>query len=211
MNFLLMRGLVIKSLLIRVDLLWPASRLKCYLITTSSDLLAFASRTRNPTRNEVIVLLSAKAGLRAGEIANLTWDMVLNLRGHVGFVLDLRHSAAKKGSGRIVPVHADLRRALIAWLEISNELWACHPVRAWRPHDCAQHCSLVQQGFSNHWVEGMLVPLWPTNLHYARRKARPPQQVGRCATSSYWPGTGRFRLRSATSTATLMCSASWCP
>ena len=87
-----------------------------------SDLLAFASRTRNPTRNEVIVLLSAKAGLRAGEIANLTWDMVLDSRGHVGFTLELRDSAAKKGSGRIVPVHADLRRAPIAWREISNEL-----------------------------------------------------------------------------------------
>jgi integrase len=36
------------------------------------DLLAFASCTRNPTRNELIVLLSVKAGLRAGEIAKLT-------------------------------------------------------------------------------------------------------------------------------------------
>jgi integrase len=42
-----------------------------------SDLLVFASCTRNPLRNRVIVLLSTKAGMRAGEIANLTWDMVL--------------------------------------------------------------------------------------------------------------------------------------
>jgi len=40
------------------------------------DLLVFASCTRNPLRNRVLVLLSAKAGLRAGEIANLTWSMV---------------------------------------------------------------------------------------------------------------------------------------
>ena len=79
-----------------------------------SDLLAFAGRSRNPTRNEVIVLLSAKAGLRAGEIANLTWDMVLDPRGHVGFTLELHNNAAKNGSGRVIPVHADLRRALIA-------------------------------------------------------------------------------------------------
>jgi integrase len=84
-----------------------------------SDLLAFARRSRNPTRNEVIVLLSAKAGLRAGEIAKLTWDMVLDPRGHVGFTLELRDNAAKKGSGRVIPVHADLRRALVAWREIS--------------------------------------------------------------------------------------------
>jgi integrase len=42
-----------------------------------NDLLLFASYTRQPLRNRVIVLLSAKAGLRAGEIASLTWDMVL--------------------------------------------------------------------------------------------------------------------------------------
>jgi hypothetical protein len=32
------------------------------------DLLAFTTRTRYPHRNRVIVLLSTKAGLRAGEI-----------------------------------------------------------------------------------------------------------------------------------------------
>ena len=41
-------------------------------------LLSFASTTRNPPRNRVLVLLSLKAGLRAGEIANLTWPMVLD-------------------------------------------------------------------------------------------------------------------------------------
>jgi integrase len=43
-----------------------------------NDLLVFASTTRNPLRNKLIVLLSVKAGLRAGEIAGLTWDMVLD-------------------------------------------------------------------------------------------------------------------------------------
>src|SRR4029077_21191965 len=33
------------------------------------DLLVYASAGRNPLRNRVMVLLSAKAGLRAGEIA----------------------------------------------------------------------------------------------------------------------------------------------
>lgn len=40
-------------------------------------LLAYAERTRNPIRNRVIVLLSVKAGLRASEIAKLTWEMIL--------------------------------------------------------------------------------------------------------------------------------------
>jgi integrase/recombinase XerD len=55
-----------------------------------NDLLLFASCTRNPLRNRVIVLLSAKAGLRAGEIANLTWDMVLDSSGQIGCVRTAR-------------------------------------------------------------------------------------------------------------------------
>jgi len=35
-------------------------------------LLSFVSTTRNPVPNRVLVLLSLKAGLRAGEIAKLT-------------------------------------------------------------------------------------------------------------------------------------------
>ena len=46
-----------------------------------NDLLVFASCTRHSLRNRVIVLLAAKAGLRAGEIAKLTWDMVLDPTG----------------------------------------------------------------------------------------------------------------------------------
>ena len=55
-----------------------------------NDLLVFASCTRHPLRNRVIVLLAAKAGLRAGEIANLTWDMVLDPTGGISPVIELR-------------------------------------------------------------------------------------------------------------------------
>ena len=47
------------------------------------QLLLFVSTTRNPIRNRVLVLLSLKAGLRAGEIANLTWPMVLGPEGGI--------------------------------------------------------------------------------------------------------------------------------
>ena len=45
------------------------------------DLLAYASVTRHPKRNIAIVLLSVKAGLRAAEIAKLTWEMLLDANG----------------------------------------------------------------------------------------------------------------------------------
>ena len=70
------------------------------------------SCTRHPLRNRVIVLLGAKAGLRAGEIANLTWDMVVGPTGDIGSVIELRDIAAKNGSGRVIPLHADLRAAV---------------------------------------------------------------------------------------------------
>src|SRR5947209_4129942 len=84
------------------------------------DLLAYASSSRYPHRNTVIVLLSVKAGLRAGEIAKLTWEMVLDSRGNVNSVIELQDLAAKKGSGRRIPVHVDLRRALIALQHITT-------------------------------------------------------------------------------------------
>jgi integrase len=42
------------------------------------------SNTRHPARNRAILLLSIKAGLRAKEIASLTWDMVTTSDGEVG-------------------------------------------------------------------------------------------------------------------------------
>lgn len=78
------------------------------------DLLIFADSTRYPERNRVIILLSLKAGLRAAEIANLTWEMVQTPGGEIGTLIELRDEAAKKGHGRLIPMQTDLRAALIA-------------------------------------------------------------------------------------------------
>jgi integrase len=84
-----------------------------------ADLLAFADCSRHPLRNRVMVLLSAKAGLRAGEIANLTWDMALDATGQIGPCIELRDHAAKKGSGRVIPMHPALAEALTSWRQVS--------------------------------------------------------------------------------------------
>jgi integrase/recombinase XerD len=83
------------------------------------DMLVFASCTRHALRNTVMVLLSAKAGLRAGEIANLTWDMVLDPNGQINGLIELADTAAKKCSGRSIPVHPDLVAALAAWRPVA--------------------------------------------------------------------------------------------
>jgi integrase/recombinase XerD len=99
----------------------PGRQAKSLSSADVNDLLLFASCTRNPLRNRAIVLLSAKAGLRAGEIANLTWDMVLDATGQISGIVELRDHAAKKGGGRVIPIHPDLRAALVAWRQAAAE------------------------------------------------------------------------------------------
>ncbi len=59
-----------------------------------------------------MILLSVKAGLRAAEIAALTWPMITDSTGQVGRMIELPAICAKYGSGRRIPLHDDLRRAL---------------------------------------------------------------------------------------------------
>jgi integrase len=87
-----------------------------------NDLLVFASATRNPLRNKLIVLLSVKAGLRAGEIAGLTWDIVLDPTGEVGQAIELHDCVAKKNSGRRIPINPTLQTALTAWCLLTGNV-----------------------------------------------------------------------------------------
>lgn len=84
--------------------------------TLSARQLAIAlravSKHRYPVRDRTIILLSVKAGLRAGEIAGLTWPMVLDAQGQLGRHIALHDHAAKNGSGRTIPMHPELTRAL---------------------------------------------------------------------------------------------------
>ncbi|UWU84921.1 site-specific integrase [Bradyrhizobium yuanmingense] len=77
--------------------------------------LAYLSTTRYPERNRLIFLLSAKSGLRAKEIAHLTWRMVCDATGQVGHAIHLTNDASKGRSGRVIPMHAEARAALIAY------------------------------------------------------------------------------------------------
>ena len=45
--------------------------------------------------------------------ANLTWPMVLDARGRIGPTIELHDRAAKRGSGRSIPLHPKLKMALI--------------------------------------------------------------------------------------------------
>jgi integrase len=157
-----------------------------------NDLLVFASCTRHPLRNRLIVLLAAKAGLRAGEIAKLTWDMVLDPTGDIGPVIELRDVAAKNGSGRLIPVHPDLRHALAAYRSLATRSGPLIRSQHGGPMTPLSIVVWFNRAFRNIGLHGCCT--------------RP---VGRCAMSNCSPVTGRSKQLSGTSTATPMCNTSW--
>ena len=77
--------------------------------------LGYLVKTRYPVRNRVIFLLSIKAGLRAKEIAFLTWEMITDGDGEIGRAIHLQDKASKGRSGRIIPLNEELRSALTDW------------------------------------------------------------------------------------------------
>ena len=153
-------------------------------------------------------MLATKAGLRAGEIANLTWEMVLDSTGDVGSVIELRDIAAKNGRGRLIPVHPDLRRALVAYRSpstgsgpiirserggpmtpLSIVVWFNRAFRNIGLHGCSSHSG--RRTFITRAVR---------LVHKAGGSLRDVQLLA---------VTGRSRQLNGTSTATAMCSASW--
>ena len=86
-------------------------------------VLLHLERSRNPTRNRLIFLLSTKAGLRAKEIAEMTWRMVTDAQGEISQEIRLENSASKGQSGGVIAMNSELRQALIDW---RSKSWICN-------------------------------------------------------------------------------------
>jgi integrase/recombinase XerC len=85
-------------------------------------LLNHVSHTRHPERDRVMVLLTFKAGLRAKEVAGLTWSMVTDTTGELADAISLPNKASKgKGGGRTIPLHDDLRAALASLKAVRDD------------------------------------------------------------------------------------------
>jgi integrase len=81
------------------------------------SVTSFLLTRRHGLRDQTVFLLSVRAGLRAKEIANLKWAMVLGSDGEVGDSIHLTDEASKGKSGRIVPLNKQLRGILVKLLE----------------------------------------------------------------------------------------------
>jgi integrase/recombinase XerD len=83
--------------------------------TQERAILGYLDTTRDPGRDRVMFLLSMKAGLRAKEMAALTWAMVTDAAGQIAEAIHLQNRASKGTTGgRTIPMHPDRQDALTA-------------------------------------------------------------------------------------------------
>jgi integrase/recombinase XerD len=83
--------------------------------TQERAMVGYLDTTRYPHRDRVMFLLSMKAGLRAKEIASLTWAMVTDAAGQIGEAIQVQNRASKdKTGGRTIPMHPEVQAALVA-------------------------------------------------------------------------------------------------
>ena len=97
----------------------------------------YLGTTRNGLRNQVIFLLSVKAGLRAKEIAELKWSMVTDADGNIGMEIHLTDAASKGRGGRVIPMNRHLREKMAEMFEQECrrndfDLASCHVIRTER-------------------------------------------------------------------------------
>ena len=137
-----------------------------------SGILGHLDRTRHPARNRVIFLLSAKAGLRAKEIASLTWEMLTDADGTVGRTIRLEDRASKGRSGRVIPMNqspTDRPGRLEVRPGPRQNIRARRLNGAVRPDQSPGHCELVLAVVPRSRVPGLFQPQRPANLHHERR------------------------------------------
>ena len=121
------------------------------------QLIWYVGTLRHPLRNEAIVLLSVKAGLRAKEIAGLTWSMITDAEGDIASCIHLTDKASKCRSGRVIPINFQLRHKLEDFLafELMHhqfELSTSHVIRTERSKKTSSKA--IVNMFSS-WFEDM--------------------------------------------------------
>lgn len=99
-------------------------------------LLHHVGGLRHGLRNQLIVLLSVRAGLRAKEVANLKWNMIVGADGEVGDYIHLTDEASKGRSGRVIPINKQLRAALVELHGFGRGEWVIRTERS--AHTSAQ-------------------------------------------------------------------------
>ena len=112
--------------------------------TQIDTVTAFLQSRRYGLRDQTVFLLSVRAGLRAKEIANLRWSMILNADGELSDAIHLTDVASKGRSGRLIPLNKQLRGNLVQMLDLAKRDKRFGPETAYvitterSPHTSAQ-------------------------------------------------------------------------
>ena len=94
-----------------------AKQAKILSITQQTAVLSYLSKKRHADRNTLMFLLSVDAGLRAKEIANITWDMVTDAEGELSDSINLVNFATKRRSGGIIYMSKRLQSAFSEYMK----------------------------------------------------------------------------------------------
>jgi integrase len=78
---------------------------------------------RNGLRNQTIFLLSVRCGLRSKEISQLSWKEVCDSDGQIDSCISLTNRSSKGLSGRVIPLHKDVRNNLIELLDLHKQFY----------------------------------------------------------------------------------------
>jgi len=140
-------------------------------------VIRYLECSRWPERNIVIFLLSVRAGLRAKEIASITWDMVTDAEGNLRDCIAIADSATKGTSGGIIPMANELQNALRA-LQISSNP-SSFENRIIRTSRSKQTSSQVIINMFRQWYSGL--GLAGCSSHSGRRTfiTRAAKNIGR--------------------------------
>ena len=157
-------------------------------------VLGYLAKTRWPARNRLIFLLSVKAGLRAKEIACLTWRMVTDARGHIGQAIHLEDIASKGRSGRVIPMNEELRTALREYAETIWMPTSTFLIQSERSRGCRRKPSSICSGDAT-----AVRVIAADALSSPIPRGRSLLLAGLSVTSRCWSGTRTFGPRSGTS------------
>jgi len=170
----------------------PGRQAKIITPTMLRRMLSAVAGRQTTKRDRVIILLSAKAGLRACEIARLDWSMVLDARGRVADCLAVRDAIAKKRGGRRIPMHPSLGRALVALKRGSVTVgrWFARRVAA----ACGRQASSTgSPPCSPAWGLRAARRIQGGAASLRRRRETRTRLAAACATFNCWPVTSRYR------------------
>jgi integrase len=106
-------------------------------------ILSYLEKTRHAQRNKVIFLLSTRAGLRAKEIANLTWTMITDAENRITDSINIHNIATKRNSGGIIWMNDDLKDALIEYQKSFSSINCNSPIIRTERSECTSSQVIV--------------------------------------------------------------------